>query len=454
MDKLDRILTEHLENEIPPCPDNFAARVLAKRKPRVHRRLPIRGLAAACLCGVLALGAAAGGLRFFYPGRGFTAESGAYYISESTSLGECVVDSAIYSDGILSVYLHNDYHKVSAPSELELNIGDSTLTAEAHGINPNQGWGAGFSAYEFELDELPESGLTLSDGVNVTLLSLSETPPESSFYLPGNGYNVTISQLTADSRLLAAEIAVDEFDPIAREAKRVAFDLSDHSIFRNGKGFESRAYTDGDEYIIHGGRVGIAFVTEEGLADIEERREHGINISTGSDYMMLCLERIGLQGHPDEFELDSAIRSVKIERLGIVASSTAVGYPLEPEHWDETAFDTSRIVVPAVDSGLVELAEPVVLEVGAGLRLELTSVERCTDERYGDRLYIDFTYETAEEGIVIEDFTLFIPGWNSLTLDGGRLLLEPQTYEIFETATVEAELPCALFSVHYSRPLK
>ncbi len=445
MDRLERILQEHFQGETYACTDAFCAKVLAT--PRKNRcRLHYKGiLAVAAVCAVMALGVAAGGFRLFYPGVGFAeGNKGTYYIAEQTMLGAGVVDSAIYADGALTVWMLYDYHETEAPEVLQLRCGEDIWQAEADGLYDYSKAGAGEAVYTFVLDAMPMGELVLTDGERESVLSMTGETPVQTFTLGNDRYAVTLAQLTPESRLLAAQMEVVTLDPIAAEAKVVSFDLSDDSLWQEGH--ESRAYTDAGEYILYSGTYGMRYFSPAGLADMEERNDAGMHFSTGSRYMMLQLEEIGAQGSSDVFTLDSPIRAVKIDRLQILARSHSVGYPTNPAEWADTAFDQGQIVIPARNGGKVALVAPVTLQVGTGLELVLHTVERV-DREGEDSLYIDFDY-TAEAGVEIERLELVIPGWYSYggTLEEGRIWMVCED----EEDTDGAKVPIGLFGVGYS----
>ncbi len=446
MDKLDRMLRDYCQRETYICTDTFVDRLGAVPKKSV-RRLPGKRLAAvAAVCCVLAIGVASGGFRLFYPGVGFTEAAGAYYIAEQTWLGECVVDSAIWADGQLTVWMLYDYHETDAPGLLTLRCGEDFWQAEADGLYDNTKAGAGEAVYTFALDAMPEGTLLLTDGERECVLSMTGDMPAQTFTLGNGRYGVTLAQLTPESRLLAAQMEVVNLDPIAAAAKVVAFDLSDDSLWKEGH--ESRAFTDGGEYVLYAGNYGMKVYSPAGLAQMEERNGAGMHFSTGSGYVMYQLEQLEARGVSDVFTLDSPVREVRIERMKISAKSSAIGYTVEPEGWAADAFDCGRITVPAQNGGREVLAEPVTLRVGEGLTLVLHTVERM-ETGFGDQLFVDYTY-TAEDGVELERLELALPGWqNDGRLEDGRICFTLEE----DGETNRAVLPIALFGVGYSVPL-
>ncbi len=445
MDKLDRMLTDYCQKEAYMCTDAFVEGLAAVPKKTI-RRLPGKRVAIlAAACCLLAVGAASGGYRLFYPGVGFAEAAGPYYIAEQTRLGECVVDSAIWADGALTVWMLYDYHETDAPDMLQLRCGEDIWQAEADGLYDNTKAGAGEALYTFALDAMPAGELTLTDGTRTCVLSMTGEAPAQTFTLGNDRYTVTLSQLTPESRLLAAQMETVTLDPIAAAAQEVAFDLSDDSLWKEGH--ESRAFTDGEEYVLFAGTYGMKVCSPAGLARMEERNAAGMHFSAGSRYMMLQLEQPEWCGSSDVFVLDSPIREVKIDRLRILARSSAIGHTAEPEGWVEDAFDYGMISVPAENGGTEVLAEPVTLRVGDGLTLVLHTVERV-ETRFGDQLFIDFTY-TAEDGVALERLELALPGWqNDGWLEDGRICFTLEE----DGETNRAVLPIGLFGVGYSIP--
>ena len=229
----------------------------ARRKPKL-KFLP---LIAACAL-LLAVGAAAVGIRYFAPGVGIV-DGGVkvYAAKESVMLGDIVVDTVMLTESdegnSLTVWLwrENEVEIDSEqakqgipPKELE------DLTAEINGrIYKDPEWGGatiGYTTYVFKNVEIGDDVILRSKGEEVSVPLVDARTSKRSGTMKYGKKQIELIQVSDDDNLWAAEIKDDFALGFAREGVGVSA-----TVYLAAKTDEGVGHLSGDMTLIGSGKV-------------------------------------------------------------------------------------------------------------------------------------------------------------------------------------------------------
>ncbi|MBQ8510497.1 MAG: hypothetical protein IJ493_11385 [Clostridia bacterium] len=477
-DKLEQMLYEYYQTE--RCEDVSAqAQAMAKRLNRVkaagYRRLQIRRILplAAMLAVLLTVSIAGTALtsRIFRPGQGFAdAETTVVYTNEQPMMiGEAVVDATLFIgeedgegglDGTLTVYV---YKPESESDDVvpNWNYIDSLSLTLADGRTYTPDGDEHMNAYRiFTFSEVENftSAFTLTAGsfrpaVSAAINTIPYDSVDHCMTSEKNGIRMSVYRLAPQSRIVAVEMDIIDDAPLTGLSYETVYGFCGDGGYANNPIVRM---ADGSEYELYDlsgyQRIAVQY-SEEAL----ERLWEYLDGLTSEERERVILDQyvwernftLASIGYVLGEEIPaSEIESIRVDEIRVKISSVK-SYSLNPNDWDESAFDSIRL--PRLTPGeTVAFDEPLMLTVGE-LTLAVTSVS-CYEGQWGDELRLDYICDYGGiEGITLCDLWLVIEDFNRQgDFHDGYVTQHAGRYMEYTGPVDPDSQVCALFGLSYN----